>query len=211
MAEPRITLEQLQSLGLKTVVYAKQLPPPGRVVRIRTPDGQYYQVTRVHLTHRGSHVLIGDGNESVLLAMRSSLSQIVRITGLAVLVIAALGLLLELILPRPSPNIAQRLNDLAEVQRSLQGLEEYVAAERSSLEHLSADVDKLQQEKAVLSRAVQLDRSQVEALLASQAAQQERTKWFSLGLSFILGVLSSIIAELMVGIWRSRRAMTTVG
>jgi hypothetical protein len=207
MAEPRITLEQLRSLDLKSVVYAKQLPSPGKGVRIRTPNGQYYQVTKAAFTRRGNNVLIGDGNESVILTMRSTLSQFTRIAALGLITIAALSTLLELVIPRPSADVVQRINDLTAVQKSLQDVARYVDAEKSSLEHLSADVDKLQKEKDVLSRAVQLNRDQVQALLAAQAAEQQRTKWLSLGLSFILGVLSSVIADLLLGIWRRRQVV----
>lgn len=73
MAEPRITLEQLKTLGVRWVTYVKQLPSPGKHVRIRATDGQYFIVTKTRQTHRGDNVILGDGNESVILRRPSQM------------------------------------------------------------------------------------------------------------------------------------------
>jgi hypothetical protein len=204
MTEPRITLSQLKLLNIHAVNRAKQLPPPGRVVRIETLDGKTYHVTGVRLSRGGSQVIIGDGQESVLLPYRSRTATQLRLLVVGLALIGSVSTLVGVLSSKPTPDISKRVEQLTAIRKSLADLDAYVSEQRSTLQNLSNDIDRLQKEKISLSRVAQIDREQVQALVEYQAAYQHQREWLSLGLSFIIGILSSLSATLLLPFFRRR-------
>lgn len=206
--EPRVTFDQLKALGLRSVTYARALPAyeagAGKVIRIGTADGKFYHVTGVRLSRTGGHVLIGNGMESLLLRMPSKLAVATRSVavwgGLAV----AISILVALLQPDPTADVGKRISQLTTIQHSLRELDGYVSDQRSALQRVANDLDKLERERIAISRAATIDREQLQAFLDIQSAQERQREWLSLGLSFVVGVLSSIAATLVLRFIRTR-------
>ncbi len=165
---------------------------------IKTPDGKFYHITGVKVSFHGNHVIIGDGKESVILLYRSRTFTGFRATAIGLGLVTSISALLGTLWSSPAPDVGKRIEQLKEIERSLRDLGTYVSEQRSTLQSLSGDIEKLQKEKESLSQAAQINRLQVQALLEYQAAYQRKREWLSVGLSFIIGVLSSLVATLLI-------------
>ena len=106
--------------------------------------------------------------------------------------------------PHAAPDFAQRIARLDTIQSSLRDLDSYIGQQRSALSQLSQDLTRLRHERVALSQAAEIDRQRAEALLQIQTTAQRRREWVSVGLSFIIGVLSSVAAAMLLPFIRSR-------
>jgi hypothetical protein len=105
------------------------------------------------------------------------------------------------------PSVGGKLAELDKIRTSLATLDTYVAAQQEGLKSLENTLDALRHEKADLEKAVSLDRAKVDALLRFEIETQQKTGLFRYGMSYLLGVFSSLTATFLVALVRRRRAL----
>lgn len=111
----------------------------------------------------------------------------------------------------PSPSSATtKLEELDRVRASLRELDRFVASQQESIASTSATLRKLEHERTELDKVVSVNREAVEALLRYQARSQARAAWFGYIMSFILGVLSSLTATLLITFRRKATAPVSI-
>ena len=156
------------------------------------------------MTFRPNHVVLGNGAESVILRRLPRAMRVARTIGILIVFVIVASVLFSILTPTPNRDVQRRIDELAAVQNSLRELDKYVSGQRSTLNQLSTDIERLEQERTTLSTATELNRKQVEALLEFQASEQKKQQWLSITFSFALGVISSMAASLLLR-WFSRR------
>jgi hypothetical protein len=206
MRETTVTLDELAKRKIRVT---ECILLPGETLRIVSAEGDHYLLNNAEIVRRyASHIIVRSGRKKATLRLvEPRYTWKAALSTVAMLVVAGAGLFVSLLGQfggsRP-PSVDERIQELAAIQKSLRELDSYVDAQRSTLSTLSRDVARLQVEKQGLSQAVSLDRRQVAALLQVQASEQRRRELVSVVLSFVVGVLSSVTATIVISLFRKR-------
>ena len=204
MPATKLTLSEFQATRIETIASVVMTGP--HTVQLRTLRGAEYEIDNVHATIRRSSVTLTDDHHVVRLDIFRLRDQWVQ---LAFLAIGALGALLGLLSSiggvgsRPKDHaFSEQLRQLDSIQQSLRDLDKYISEQQSGLRQLAQDVSRLQRERDTLAHLASLKKEQVQALLAFQSAEQHRQQVISIVLSFVVGVLSSLSATMLLRILR---------
>lgn len=104
-------------------------------------------------------------------------------------------------LSKPNPTFEQQLQQLDATQESLNSLSNFVQLQKQQLTESRESLVRLRQEKANLEPVVAADRQTVRAILANQEARLAERASEERWIGFGLGVLSSLVASAIAGIW----------
>lgn len=108
-------------------------------------------------------------------------------------------------LKEASQTYERQLETLAGVQRSIDNLRDFVAAQRAQLQEQQAVLQGLKEEKEKLQPVVEANKEVVEALFRIQAERNSQGVWLERIIGFALGVVSSLVASLIWSAVRLRR------
>ncbi len=106
--------------------------------------------------------------------------------------------------PKPDDGQARRLE---EIGNSLQGALAFIQEQETIIAEEQREVDQLKEEKAQLEPLVKAQRSWVDGLLRRQQERSVLARWLERIVSFLTGLLSSMIGALCYNAIRSRRAV----
>lgn len=113
---------------------------------------------------------------------------------------------------KPTPS-TERLQKLDRAREALQELDSYLASQQQSIRDSEATLAELQRKRTELDKVVTINQEAAEALLSFQERKNAGRAWFAYAMSFILGVLSSLSATLLIDLRRKvrRAAPATAG
>lgn len=92
----------------------------------------------------------------------------------------------------------QQIVELDNVKASLQKLVAYVESQQSRISESQIALESLTKEKAQLEPVVQAQRDAIDQLFLLQEQRNQRTKIFDMAGAFLLGVVSSLVASLLL-------------
>lgn len=98
-------------------------------------------------------------------------------------------------------DVQVRIKELQDMQTSISKMSAYVGSQKKVLEETSQLLDSVKKEKDNVEAALKINREQLDALLATMSKNAERDKWIERVISFITGIISSLIAT---RIWYAR-------
>ena len=106
--------------------------------------------------------------------------------------------------PDLDPSYEAQLNRLVEIQQSVETLTAFVNEQEMLLKERQELVTNLEAEATNLKMTIETQRPIVDAILDAQAAKWRRDRWIERGVSFVLGILASILGN---AVWKglSRR------
>jgi hypothetical protein len=96
---------------------------------------------------------------------------------------------------RKNQDYTQQLNRLNEVEGSLKNLTEFVETQKKSLKETEDAINNLKKEEETLRPVVESDRRAIETLFELQAQRNQESIWRERIVSFVLGVIASIMAS----------------
>ena len=100
----------------------------------------------------------------------------------------------------------RQLDELTQVQSSIDNLKEFVGTQKLQLQEQQAVLQKLKTEKEKLQPVVEADKQVVEALFRIQSERNQSSIWFERLIGFLIGIVSSLAASLIWSVFRSRRS-----
>ncbi len=99
-------------------------------------------------------------------------------------------------------DVRLRIKELQEIQTSISKMSAYVENQKNTLAETSKLLDSVKKEKENVETALKINREQLDALLFRINKDAERDKWIERIVSFITGIISSLIAS---KIWQARQ------
>lgn len=102
-------------------------------------------------------------------------------------------------------NIQSEIDKLEEVQKSLYSLQSYVASQQGRLEGLNKDINTLTNKRESLEKAVDINEKAVHELLRNYESLKTGISWVEVGISFIVGSLSSLFVVFFVNFFKRKR------
>ena len=97
------------------------------------------------------------------------------------------------------------INNLAEIQKSLSSLQTYVSSQQNRLENLNNDISNLTQKREELENAVNVSEDTLQRLLQTYESKQSAFSALGIGISFVVGSLSSFFVVLLVSFLKRRK------
>lgn len=94
--------------------------------------------------------------------------------------------------------IQTEINKLEEVQKSLSNLQNYVTTQQGRLENISIDIKTLTNKKDNLEIAVEVNEKALHELLDNYESTKSDVSWVEMGVSFLVGILSSLFVVFLV-------------
>lgn len=101
------------------------------------------------------------------------------------------------------PYVAQ-FNSLENMHKSLDDLKKFVTRHESKLKFEQQTLEHMINQKQTLKPLLQADQDVVDAIFSIQHQKYEEQKWLDRFVSFVLGVVASIIATFIVSWWKRR-------
>ena len=101
------------------------------------------------------------------------------------------------------PYVAQ-FNSLENMHKSLDDLKKFVTRHESKLKFEQQTLEHMINQKQTLKPLLQADQDVVDAIFSIQHQKYEEQKWLDRFVSFVLGVVVSIIATFIVSWWKRR-------
>jgi hypothetical protein len=95
----------------------------------------------------------------------------------------------------PTTDTAGQISRLDSIQSNLASIQQFLDAQRAHALGVQAAIEKLNAERAVLAPVVESEQRQVEAILSVYDERSKHKRWFELSASFVIGVISSLIAS----------------
>ena len=102
-------------------------------------------------------------------------------------------------------NIQSEIDKLEAVQRSLSSLQSYVASQQSRLEILNKDINALNNKRESLEQVVDINEKAVHELLRNYESLNTDISWVGVGISFVVGSLSSLFVVFFVNFLKRKR------
>jgi hypothetical protein len=96
-----------------------------------------------------------------------------------------------------------QLNNLKQAEQSLKGLTAYVEDQQARLKESEDLLSSLRAEKQKLEPLVNADKELIKAVFDAQTQLYGTKQWIGYVASFVLGLLSSIVASIIVNVFRS--------
>lgn len=109
---------------------------------------------------------------------------------------------------------AAQLNNLKQTESTIKNLLNYIENQKSKLQESEDILNNLRSEKKRLEPLVNADRDVVKAMFEYQDRSQKNERWIGYIASFILGILSSLMATVIVYAIKSsknKKATGTIG
>ncbi|EGQ9460245.1 TPA: hypothetical protein NJ279_004465 [Vibrio parahaemolyticus] len=97
-------------------------------------------------------------------------------------------------------SIESKINELDQIQTSLQTLSNYVDSQKSVVQLIARETEQLESERDQIKQILELDQSKLDAMFAYQNKISREQAYFEYFISFLIGVLSSS-AVVLVGNW----------
>ncbi|WP_133178518.1 hypothetical protein [Shewanella decolorationis] len=97
-------------------------------------------------------------------------------------------------------SIENKINELDQIQASLQTLSNYVESQKSAVQLIAKETEQLESERDQIKQILELDQSKLEAMFAYQNKISREQAYFEYFISFLIGVLSSSVVVL-AGNW----------
>lgn len=104
-------------------------------------------------------------------------------------------------------SIQSEINNLVEVQKSLSNLQAYVSNQQTRLENLNNDISDLTHKRKELEKAVNVSEDTLHRLLQTYESKQSVFSALEIGISFVVGSLSSFFVVLLVGFLKRRKLL----
>jgi len=101
--------------------------------------------------------------------------------------------------------IQSEIENLAKVQESLVNLQGYVSTQQGKLENLNNDISSLTNKREELQKVVNLNQDAVHSLLQSYESKQSVFSMLEVGISFLIGILSSFFVVVLVGFLKRKK------
>ena len=168
-----------------------------------------YLLENVHVEVVGSHIAVTVGDERIFVNKYRRTSEW---EGLAPLLLIPILLFvashaadfIKSHYPGKSPadqDVQVRIKELQDMQTSITKMSAYVGNQKKALEETSQLLDSVRKEKDNVEAALKINREQLDALLSTMNKDAEKDKWIERVVSFITGIISSLIAS---RIWYAR-------
>ncbi len=103
------------------------------------------------------------------------------------------------------PTIQSEIDNLAEVQKSLSNLQSYVSSQQSRLNNINADISNLTHKREELEKAVNVSEEALHRVLQTYESNQSVFSVIEIGVTFLVGSLSSFFVVLFVSFLKRRR------
>jgi len=101
---------------------------------------------------------------------------------------------------------AAQLRRLSEVEKSLSDLAKYVEQQKIEVTAAQQTLSALRTENRRLEPVVQTNRKLVQSILVASQAEQRTSIWTERIISFVLGILASLLASVLFRLLEQRRA-----
>ena len=112
----------------------------------------------------------------------------------------------------PPPNELTYQNQIAKldgVSENLIELQDYIDNQKSELIETEAYIKALEEENSKLEPVVQANRKAVEQILQLQQERETKSAWLGYLMSFLLGIFSSVVAEIIMARTRKGKPIST--
>ncbi len=119
------------------------------------------------------------------------------------------GLAFQAIFPsKPADmTIQSEIENLDNIQKSLVNLQGYISDQKGRLEGINKDISSLTTKREALEKVVSLNEDAVKALLTTYESSQPSFSIMQIGISFVVGSLSSFFVVLLVGFLKRRKLL----
>ena len=101
--------------------------------------------------------------------------------------------------PQHEITFSNQLKTLDEVSKNLATLQRFVSNQKDKLIESEKTLTKLKDEEKILRPAIEADRKTIEAIIKLQSDIAGRNIWLERSIAFLLGVLSSLFATIIIG------------
>ena len=122
-------------------------------------------------------------------------------------ILSLASIILYFVVPNNNDKIlGNQLNiKINEVEKSINGLNEYIKSQTVKINETNQKLDELKTEHKKLEPIVQIERKSVESLFVISEKRQAKQKWIDYGISFIMGIISTLVCNSIVKILQRKR------
>ncbi len=103
---------------------------------------------------------------------------------------------------------SSQLKTLDNVSDNLARLQTFVNDQKRNLVESEKAIKELKEEEKKIKPVIEADRKTIEAIFRLQSEVSARKLWLDRGISFILGVISSMLATLIIAVFK-RKSLST--
>ena len=191
-----ISIRELAKIGINEIKSYQLIKPDKLIIVLK--DGIKYQLNNVDIITKGSHLIVKDDVEMLILK---------RTSGKNLGWFSTIGLIITLTFSFISTfsffngdttQIKDRIEELDKIQNSLSLIEDYVIDQQTKLRDLDDAISSLEDQKKKIETIISIDKAQLEALLEYQNIQNSKNKWIERIVSFFIGVFSSLMAASLI-------------
>ncbi len=100
--------------------------------------------------------------------------------------------------------VSNQISEIENIENSLKNLSVFLEHQKKEIYHTNEVIEKLKKDRAIFDSISHVDEQTIENIMAIQQRVSHRNIWKELGIAFVMGIITSIIAGRILSFIKKR-------